>query len=265
MRWALGLEYEGSNYHGWQSQEEPPALDTVQQRVEAALSTIANQKIGVVCAGRTDKGVHAIEQVIHFDTDASRRDSIWVSGANRFLPPDIRALWACPVSENFHARYTALARSYTYLIANQTVCPALLRSQITWFPQKLDENKMLEAAQFLIGEHDFNAFRGTDCQAKTSWRKVNHLVVERKGNIVRITIQANAFLHHMVRNIVGVLGEVGTHKRPPQWAKEVLLGRDRRLGGVTAPPNGLYLAHVLYPEEFKIPNGAMRVWYDKLF
>ena len=155
----------------------------MQRRIEAALSTIANQKITVICAGRTDKGVHAMEQVIHFDTQASRRASIWVSGANRFLPPDIRALWACPVPENFHARYSALARSYAYLIANQAVSPALLRSQITWFPHALDENKMCEAAHFLVGEHDFNAYRGADCQAKTSWRRVDYVQVERRGNV----------------------------------------------------------------------------------
>lgn len=235
-------------------------MDTVQRRVETALSTIANQPITVTCAGRTDKGVHSVEQVIHFDTEVSRRSCIWVSGANRFLPPDIRALWACPVSENFHARYTALARSYTYLIANQAVPPALLRSQITWFPQALDAHKMQEAAQFLVGEHDFNAYRGADCQAKSSWRRVDCIRVERRKNRVGIEIQANAFLHHMVRNIVGVLCEVGTCKRPPQWAREVLLGRDRRLAGVTAPPNGLYLVRVLYPNEFELPQWRDASW-----
>ncbi len=245
MRWSMGLEYDGSLYYGWQIQQNP-AQETIQGRVEAALSSVANTKIEVVCAGRTDKGVHALEQVIHFDTEVTRRQSIWVSGANRFLPPEIRALWAHPVEPSFHARYSALARRYLYFIANQAIPPALLRSQLTWYPHPLDEVRMWAGAQFLVGEHDFSAYRGTDCQAKTTLRRVDYLRVTRDAQRIQIEIQANAFLHHMVRNIVGVLCEIGVGKRPPEWAQEVLLGRDRRLGGITAPPNGLYLAKVLY-------------------
>lgn len=249
MRWALGIEYEGTSYHGWQSQEFSKLI-TVQDHVEHALSRVADHKVNAICAGRTDKGVHALEQVIHFDTSSLRSSHAWISGVNCYLPKDIRVLWACEVDESFHARYSAIARCYDYFIFNHAVRPAILRNLVTTYPHTLDEIKMAEAGSFLLGEHDFSAFRGAHCQSKTTSRHLVRLEVKRNGYYVSIQVEANAFLHHMVRNIVGVLLEIGIGKRPPVWAKEVLMGKERRLAGITAPPNGLYLSHVSYKESF---------------
>lgn len=253
MRWAVGLEYDGSSYHGWQIQSDF-SIKTLQLSVEQALSKIANHPVGVICAGRTDRGVHATSQVIHFDTHQIRQPNIWLSGLNHFLPHDMRGLWIKEVSENFHARFSALSRSYRYIIYNHPVRPALWRNRVTWIPYFLREQKMAEAANFLLGEHDFSAFRGADCQAKTAIRRIDKISIQRCDDHIILQIEANAFLHHMVRNIVGVLLEIGVAKRLPEWAHEVLIGKNRRLAGVTAAPYGLYLEKVTYPPEFNLPK-----------
>lgn len=246
-RIAAGIEYDGSAYHGWQSQDSPQ-LNTLQAQCEAALSRVAAHPITVTCAGRTDKGVHALEQVIHFDSHAARDMQAWVAGANHFLPADMRVLWAKPVDDTFHARYSAIARRYRYIIDNHPIRPALSRQRVSWYPTPLDANTMSAAAQCLVGEHDFSAFRGADCQAKTTLRRVDHIHLARHHDLIVMDIQANAFLHHMVRNIAGVLIAVGKGAREPGWVEEVLLSRQRRLGGVTATPDGLYLVGVIYPK-----------------
>lgn len=252
MRWVLGIEYNGSAYHGWQKQSAL-GLNTIQQHVETAVSSIADHPIEVVCAGRTDTGVHALGQVIHFDALAQRRSIAWVAGGNQLLPPDIRVLWAKTVDETFHARYSAISRRYCYVIYHAPVRPAILHQQVTWHYGALDIEKMQIAANFLLGEHDFSAFRGSDCQAKTAIRRVEHMDIKREGCFIVIDIKANAFLHHMVRNIAGVLMDVGIGKHPPGWAKQVLEGRDRKLGGMTAKPHGLYLSQIQYPLEYDLP------------
>lgn len=253
MRWALGIEYDGSAYHGWQRQADPSLL-TIQSLIEASLSKVANHAVQVSCAGRTDRGVHALEQVIHFDTHAVRDEGIWLSGINHFLPPAIRASWIVPVSEDFHARYEALSRSYCYIIYNHPIRPALWQHKVSWFPVALQDEKMSEAAQFLLGEHDFSSFRAADCQSKSPMRRVELISVSRRHPYILITIQANAFLHHMVRNIVGVLREVGLGKKPIAWVEEVLQAKNRSLAGITAPPHGLYLSRVIYPKKWNFPH-----------
>ena len=245
MRIALGIEYLGTNYHGWQRQD---GLSTVQSNVEQALSKVANSPITVVCAGRTDVGVHALSQVIHFDTEINRKLKSWVLGGNTYLPPDIRIQWAHDFSDNpeFHARFSATSRHYQYLIYNHSVQSAILHNRALFYPAKLDADLMHAAAECLIGEQDFSSFRGAGCQSKTAMRNVTAITVKRDGHLIIIDIHANAFLLHMVRNIIGVLLEVGTEKRAPTWVKEVLFGRDRNLAGVTAPACGLYLVNVKY-------------------
>jgi tRNA pseudouridine38-40 synthase len=234
----------------------------VQAQLEQALARIADHAVSVTCAGRTDSGVHALGQVVHFDGHASRQPIAWVNGTNRYLPPDIRVLWAQQQTDQFHARYSAIARRYQYIIYNHAVRPALLRHRVTWFAGRLNEHAMTQAATFLIGEHDFSAFRGADCQAKTTSRRLDCLQITRQGDFIAITVQANAFLHHMVRNLVGVLVEIGRDKRPPLWAQQVLLGRERRLAGITAPAQGLYLTEVVYPEVWAIPKPAAVSLFD---
>ncbi|MCA0403961.1 MAG: tRNA pseudouridine(38-40) synthase TruA [Proteobacteria bacterium] len=249
MRIALGVEYDGSQYHGWQAQT---GLHTVQQVLEDALCQIADAELSVVCAGRTDTGVHATNQVIHFDTDKERTIRSWIHGANSFLPKDICVKWGKEMPEHFHARYSATARRYRYVIYNSPIRPALMRSGITWQYRQLDHQMMQEAGQYLLGENDFTSFRSVECQSHTPMRNVHQLEVSRKGDLVIIDITANAFLHHMVRNIAGVLMAVGSNKKPVGWVKEVLDAKDRRLGAETAPPYGLYLVAVTYPNEFSL-------------
>jgi len=251
VRIALKLEYDGSRYAGWQYQHHSPS---VQEAVERALAFVAAAPVRVVAAGRTDAGVHAWEQVVHFDTDARRPARAWVQGTNTRLPDDVRVLWARPVADDFHAQRSALARWYRYRICNRQVAPALGRTQLTWCHRPLDEDRMRRAAACLIGEHDFSSFRGPYCQSKSPNRRVYLLEVGRLGDEVFIDIVANAFLHNMVRNIAGVLMAVGSGKRPVDWPAEVLAARDRRAGGVTAPPNGLYFAGIWYPEKFGLPR-----------
>ncbi|CAM4442780.1 MAG: tRNA pseudouridine synthase A [Legionella sp.] len=249
MRIALVLEYDGSHYHGWQAQT---GLHTVQQALEHALSKVADSPISVVCAGRTDTGVHATNQVVHFDTDKERSIRAWIHGANSFLPKDVCVKWGKELPEEFNARYSATARRYRYIIYNGAIRPALLRSNMTWQYRQLDHRLMHQAAQFLVGEKDFTSFRSVECQSNTPMRNVHKIQVTRANDLVIIDISANAFLHHMVRNIAGVLIAVGSGKHPVSWVEEVLAARDRRLGAETAPAYGLYLVQVTYPQGFGI-------------
>lgn len=249
MRIALMVEYDGSQYHGWQSQT---GLSTIQQRVEQALSRVAAHDIQVVCAGRTDTGVHAMGQIIHFDSEKERTIRAWIHGANSYLPKDICVKWGREMPDTFHARYSALSRRYRYVILNTPIRPALLRSNVTWQYRQLDNQLMHEAGLCLLGEQDFTSFRSVECQSKTPMRNVHACSVERVGDWVVFEIVANAFLHHMVRNIAGVLMAVGSGRRPVSWVHEVLLAKDRKMGAETAPPYGLYLHEIVYPEEFDI-------------
>lgn len=250
-RIALALSYDGSRYHGWQHQEE---VNSVQQTLEHAISRVANHAVSVVCAGRTDAGVHATTQIVHFDTEAIRTERSWVFGANSNLPSDISVMWAQETTADFHARFSATARTYRYIICNQPVRPGIFQKSVGWHYQPLDVDRMQTAATYLLGEHDFSAFRGSGCQANHAVRTIHHLQVTRQGRMVVIEVKANAFLLHMVRNITGVLLEIGEGKRDTLWALEVLHSRDRRTAGITSAPNGLYLVQVDYPEHFNLPK-----------
>jgi tRNA pseudouridine38-40 synthase len=251
MRIALGIEYDGSQYNGWQSQ---PGLRTVQSELEEAIAMVATHPIDVVCAGRTDTGVHATQQVIHFDTEVYRSVRAWVFGTNSHLPQDISVRWAKPVADDFHARFSALTRRYRYLIYNQPIRAAIARNAVTCQYRHLDVKRMEAAAKYLVGEHDFTSYRALGCQAKTPTRTVHELSVTRRDDLLIIEICANAFLHHMVRNIAGVLMSIGAGTHEPEWAKEVLEARDRTVGGITAPAYGLYLVAVTYPEQYELPE-----------
>ncbi|MSR15737.1 MAG: tRNA pseudouridine(38-40) synthase TruA [Gammaproteobacteria bacterium] len=251
MRIALGLEYDGTEFCGWQTQHE---VSTVQQHVEAALTQIAAHPIQVSCAGRTDAGVHACAQVIHFDTTALRSLRSWVLGSNANLPRAISTLWALEVGPDFHARFSATARIYRYVILNRPTRAGLWASKVSWDCESLNTDAMRIAAQTLLGEHDFSSFRAAGCQAKSPVRHLSHLSITRHHDFLFVDVEANAFLQHMVRNIVGVLLEIGHGERPIEWAQEVLLMRDRTKAGVTAPPTGLYLVGVRYPDRFFLPN-----------
>lgn len=250
-RIALGLEYDGSSFCGWQAQAHATGI---QSAVESALSFVANAPVTVTCAGRTDAGVHAIMQVVHFDTDVQRTERGWVMGANTNLPESISAVWAREVAGDFHARYAALARSYRYVILNRTPRPALLRERVCWVREPLDATLMHEAAQALVGEHDFSSFRAAECQSSTPVRRLQRIQVTRCNEYVVLDVTANAFLHHMVRNIAGVLLSVGRGRQPADWPATLLQVRDRAQGGVTAPACGLYLFGVSYSPQFAIPG-----------
>jgi tRNA pseudouridine38-40 synthase len=256
-RIAVGVEYDGGAYAGWQTQ---PALRTVQQAAESALAAIAASPVTLVCAGRTDAGVHAIAQVAHFDTQARREMRSWVLGANSELPADVSLSWARPVPAHFHARYSALARTYRYLILNRTARSALFARRAAWIHRPLDHERMQAAAAALEGEHDFSAFRAAECQAKSPIRRLERLTVTRQADWVVIEATANAFLHHMVRNIAGLLIAIGKADAPVHWAREVLEGRDRTRNAATAPAGGLYLLTVRYPEAFGLPPPRQGVW-----
>ena len=250
MRVALGIEYDGTSYNGWQRQKNGIG---VQQRLEEALALVANEAVEVVCAGRTDTGVHASGQVAHFDTSAERSERGWLLGANTNLPPDISVSWVQRVSDEFHARFSATSRRYRYVILNRLQRSALHRHRAWWVHQPLDEKIMHEAAQSLLGEHDFSAFRAAGCQANSAMRELTSISVARSGDWVTLEVTANAFLMHMVRNITGTLAAIGQGEQPVGWVSEVLASGDRTLGGVTAPPHGLTLVAVDYPEAFGIP------------
>jgi len=251
MRVALGVEYDGSAFRGWQRQ---PTVPSVQESVECALSRVADHPVEVVCAGRTDAGVHATGQVIHFDTTAERRSRAWMLGCNANLPKGISVTWAEPVDDEFHARFSATARRYRYLILNRDTRPGVMDRRVSWIYRALDAEPMHRAAQLLLGEHDFTSFRAQGCQSNTPWRYVESIEVQRVGDYVVVDIEANAFLHHMVRNIAGVLIEIGAGERPVEWAGEVLEARDRTQAGVTAPPHGLYMVAVRYPVPYHFPQ-----------
>lgn len=251
MRIALGIEYDGSAYSGWQRQRNGIG---VQARVEEALSKVADESVEVTCAGRTDAGVHASGQVGHFDTSSERTSRGWLLGANSNLPDDINVTWAVAVDSSFHARFSALARRYRYVILNHLVRSALCRQRAWWVYEPLDCELMHAAAQALVGQHDFSAFRAAGCQASTPVREIKDLSVSRRDDWVVIDITANAFLQHMVRNITGTLVAVGSGAESPDWARAVLRSHDRKQGGVAAPPHGLTLVDVTYPEEFALPD-----------
>lgn len=264
MRIALGIEYDGSPFAGWQWQ---PGKYTLQATVEEALCYVANAPIRVVCAGRTDAGVHAMEQVVHFDTDVYRKPYSWLMGTNTKLPDTVRVTWAREMPDSFHSRYSAVARLYRYVILNRPMKSALRPHQVTWHRTNLHTEWMDQAAQYLIGEHDFSSFRAQDCQSKSPNRFVYFIHVSRKGEEVQVDFCANAFLHHMVRNLVGVLLDIGEGKHPPVWAHEVLQAKNRRSASVTAPPDGLYFMGTYYPDTFGLtphplfhflPHGVVR-------
>lgn len=254
MRIAAGVEYDGSAFCGWQTQPHAPSIQDV---VEKALGKVADEPISVVCAGRTDTGVHAAGQVIHFDTRAERSEFSWVRGANTHLPDTVRLLWARPVDESFHARFKALRRDYRYVIFNRAIHSACLHRRVSWEYRPLDIAPMQAAAKHLLGEHDFNAYRAVACQAKSPVRTIHQLDIHRQGEFIFLDISANAFLHHMVRNIAGVLMRIGAGEAEPDWARQVLEQRDRTLGGVTAHPDGLYFMRVTYPDSYGLPVPAM--------
>lgn len=250
MRIAIGIEYDGTAYNGWQRQRNGIG---VQALVEKALGAVADATIEVTCAGRTDSGVHASAQVAHFDTTAQRSNRGWLLGANTHLPDDINVSWVREVDADFHARFSAVSRSYQYLILNRLVRSALHRNRAWWVHSALDETAMHAAAQTLLGEHDFSAFRASGCQAATPRRDLTSIAVRRNGNWLALDISANAFLQHMVRNIMGTLVAIGSGEQPISWAADVLASGDRKSGGIAAPPHGLTLVRVDYPESFEIP------------
>ena len=252
QRVAMAVEYNGAEFHGFQTQ--PNGVSTVQQALEVALSTIAAEPVTLVCAGRTDAGVHATAQIIHFDTLAQRPERAWALGTRAHLPPSVAVRWAKNVTPQFHARFSAHARTYRYLLSDRESYSSLTHDRVTWSNRRLDVDRMREGAACLVGEHDFTSFRASQCQARSPVRKINHLHIVRRGDLIVLEVQANAFLHHMVRNIVGVLIAVGVGDVPPSWVAEVLAAKNRSAGGVTARPFGLYLVSVGYPEHFALPE-----------
>ena len=254
MRIALGLEYDGSGFCGWQSQTSGCA---VQDALERALSSIAGHPVSVVTAGRTDAGVHAVAQVVHFDTAAQRPDSAWVRGANALLPDSVGVLWARPVDEEFHARFSARERCYRYVLLNHPVRPALLAGRVGWFHAPLDVALMREAALLLVGEHDFSAFRAAECQAKSPVKELRRIEIVRKDDFILFEFCASAFLHHMVRNLVGSLVYVGKGKHPPGWMRELLVSRNRVNAAPTFSAHGLYLTSVGYDAQWGLPSCAL--------
>ena len=255
MRYAIGIEYSGGAYCGWQRQ---PHCVSIQQLLEEAVGFVADQAVDLVCAGRTDAGVHAIEQVAHFESAAERDPRSWVLGSNCRLPRDIRLLWAVPVEDGFHARFSALARDYRYIISNTPVPSALFHDRSAWEFRRLDHEVMHECARMLLGEHDFSSFRAVGCQSRSTRRNVHEISVRRHGDLVFLDIRANAFLYHMVRNIAGSLIAVGTGERDSGWFAEVFAARDRSLAAVTAPAAGLYFVQASYEARHKLPTSSKK-------
>lgn len=249
-RMALSLAYDGSAWHGWQKQ---PGGRTVQDEFESALSQFLDQPTTTLCAGRTDSGVHALSQVVHLDTTAVRREESWVRGLNTLLPKGIAVQWAQPVSGDFHARFSALTRTYVYVVRNARVRSPLMHGRVGWIYHPLDDQSMLDAARRLLGKHDFTSFRSAECQAASPLRTMHALDIVRRGDYLLFTFRANAFLHHMVRNLMGALLYVGQGKHEPAWIDHLLAARDRRLAAPTFAPHGLYLASVEYPPFFGLP------------
>jgi len=256
-RYALGVEYDGSGLRGWQRLSAPgtPETDTCQGLLETALSSVAGgEPVTTVCAGRTDAGVHAQCQVVHFDSASARSPRAWMLGTTTQLPPDMAVCWCIQVRDDFNARFSAIARRYRYRILNRQIRPALNRQTLAWHWRPLDADKMHRAVQPLIGEHDFSAFRSAQCQATHARRELQAICVHREGEIVTIELQANAFLHHMVRNLVGSLLEIGAGVQPETWMAHLLRQRERTQAGPTAPANGLTLLGPLYPPHWGLPD-----------
>jgi len=260
MRIAMAVEYDGSGYNGWQLQKE--TSNTIQAVVEAAISKVANEPVRVHVAGRTDTGVHASGQIIHFDTLSERTERSWVFGTNANLPKDVVALWSQPVSDEFHARFSAVRRAYRFVIYSRRVRPTFLAGRVTWTHKPLELGRMVAASKYLLGEHDFSSFRAVGCQANSPIRHLTQLEITQSGPYTYIDIEANAFLYHMVRNIAGVLMTIGAGEAEPDWCEAVLKFRDRTQGGVTAPAAGLYLVGVKYPNEFGLTHSYpnLSVW-----
>jgi tRNA pseudouridine38-40 synthase len=252
-RIAIGVEYNGAAFHGWQRQTKPPVA-TIQMALEEALSTVADQAITLICAGRTDAGVHATGQVAHFEVSNPRELKAWTMGVNSLLPAAIRVVWAKEVDAEFHARFSAQARRYQYWIHNSAVRPGIFSGLMTHYSQPLDEALMDRAAQSLVGEQDFTAFRAVACESKTPMRNVHAVSVKRFGERICIEIEANAFLLHMVRNITGTLMAVGVGKQPVTWVESLLAAKDRSMAAATAKPDGLYLVAVTYPAKYDLPE-----------
>ncbi|MGB8338822.1 MAG: tRNA pseudouridine(38-40) synthase TruA [Burkholderiales bacterium] len=259
MRIALGIEYDGTAHCGWQSQ---PNGCGVQDELESAIAEIAAEKISLICAGRTDTGVHALAQVAHFDTDASRPDTAWVRGVNALLPASIAVQWAHQVEDDFHARFSAVSRTYTYVLYMHPVRPALLTGKVGWYHGALDTAAMETAAQNLVGQHDFSAFRAAECQAKISIKTINYINLMRCGEYITLTLNANGFLHHMVRNIVASLIYIGAGKQPVEWIQELLHAKDRRRSAPTFAPDGLYLVAIEYESKWKLPSFDKTHWFN---
>ncbi len=255
QRLALGIEYQGTHFHGWQKQYHDPL--TLQSALEAALSEVAQAPIEVVCAGRTDAGVHATYQVVHFESGAVRPLKAWMLGGNRYLVDAMSIKWVRSVSSEFHARFSAVYRRYQYLLYLDVSRPALFSDCLTHYRLPLDVDAMQVAANRLLGEHDFSSFRAKDCQARSAFRYLQHLELQQCGPYLRIDVQANAFLKHMVRNLVGTLLAIGNGSKPINWIVDVLQARNRDVAGVTAPPNGLFLVDVGYPAEFNLPRSTL--------
>lgn len=254
QRVALAVEYQGGAFSGFQIQ--PGGIATVQRSLQEALSKVANEPITLVCAGRTDAGVHATAQIVHFDTRAIRPERAWLLGIKSHLPVDVSVCWARNVIPAFHARFSARSRTYRYLISDTNINPALLHNQITWSRKSLDVALMQEGAKMLVGEHDFTSLRASFCNAKSPVRCIEHVHFTRLGSMIIMEIKANAFLHHMVRNIVGVLMDVGSGEKPASWVREVLQAKDRSAASITAPPFGLYLVAIEYDGIFNLPKVA---------
>lgn len=250
MRIALGIEYHGQAFYGWQAQENLP---TIQSALEMALTKIADEPIKTFCAGRTDAGVHATGQIVHFDTEVIRDLRAWTQGVNTYLPSSIAVRFAKVVDDNFHARFSAISRRYRYIIYNHALRPAILSSRVTWVHYPLDVECMQAAGNFLLGEQDFSSFRSAECESKTAMRNVQEIMISRHENFVVIEIQANAFLHHMVRNIAGMLMRIGGGFCEVEWMQEVLHAKDRKLAAETASASGLYLINVNYPAPYFFP------------
>lgn len=254
-KYAIGIEYSGANYCGWQQQKH---CVSIQQQLQEAIGFVANHPVQLICAGRTDAGVHAMEQVAHFESDSKRDRRAWILGSNCRLPRDIRLKWIVPVDAEFHARYSAIARSYRYIILNSEVPSAIFHDRCHWDFHQLDHHQMHDCAQVLLGEHDFSSFRAAGCQANSASRNVHSVDVFRQGKLIYIDIKANAFLYHMVRNIVGSLVIVGRGEKPTDWFAQLLAAKNRNLAGVTASAAGLYLSRAYYPELFKLPCSAQK-------
>jgi len=250
-RYAIGIEYSGSAYCGWQRQRH---CESIQQHVESAIAFVANHDIKLACAGRTDSGVHAMEQVAHFESDSRRSRRAWLLGSNCRLPLDIRLKWVVPVADDFHARFSAEARAYRYVILNSKVSSAVFHDRVSWEFRPLDHERMHECAQILVGEHDFSAFRAAGCQARSSWRCIHSLKLSRAGDLIFLDIKANAFLYHMVRNIAGSLMTVGRGDQGSAWFRRVFESGNRNLADVTAPASGLYFLKAYYPLQYALPT-----------